>query len=208
MIKVVSFDIGGTLIKGINNNHSITMFSEMVNKDYHDVKYAYRDIFQKREGKFDELITLFCNRLNIKLTDEIIEFFKKNFNQECYFDKDSLNIIKKLKDMGYKVILFSNNSSMYPDNLDKEIYSLVDDIFYSHIIGYTKDESESYKYIENKLGFKPQEFLHIGDSFDNDYLYPRQNGWNALFYGNKEGIRCINKLDDIFKYLEKEDNYE
>ena len=201
MIKVVSFDIGGTLVKGVNNNKSIATFSEMVNRNYDDIKLAYRDIFQKREGTFDELINLFCKRLNIKLTDDIINYFKNSFNQECYFDKDSLNVLKKLKEMGYIVILFSNNSSLYPDNLDKKVYDIVDDIFYSNIIGHTKDEKESYQYIESKLGFKPNEFIHIGDSFDSDYLYPTQNGWNAVFYGKKDNVNCISNLMEIINYL-------
>ena len=203
MIKVVSFDIGGTLIKGVNNNKSVIEFSQMVKRDPKDIFLAYRDIFQKRVGTFDELINLFCERLNIPLTDDIINFFKNSLNQDCYFDKDSLEVLRKLKDLGYKVILFSNNSSLYPDNLDKEVYEIVDDVFYSNIIGHTKDEKESYQYIENKLGYKPEEFLHIGDSIDNDYLYPTQNGWNALFYGNKEEVKCISKLSDIIDYLAK-----
>ncbi len=203
MIKVISFDIGGTLIKGVDNKSSIIEFSKLINKSYDEILKAYRDIFQKREGTFDELVNLFCNKLNIKVDENIIDYFHNSFNQETYFDETTLPVIRKLKDMGYKVILFSNSSSLYPDKLDKEIYELVDDIMYSHKIGHTKDEKESYQYIEKKLGYKSNEFLHIGDSLDNDYLYPKKFGWNAIFYGNKDGIDCITNLNDIFKYLNK-----
>ncbi len=153
-IKVISFDIGGTLIKGVNNQYTMTEFSKITNRNYDDVKKTYQDIFQKREGSFDELVNMFCQRLNVEMNDKIRNFLFDNFNQECYFDKDSLPVIRKLKELGYKIILFSNNSNLYPDNLDKEIYTLVDNIFYSYQMGHTKDESESYQYIEKILGCK------------------------------------------------------
>lgn len=201
MIKVISFDIGGTLIKGVNNQYSMKEFSRITNRDYIDVKQAYQDIFQKREGTFDELVNLFCNRLNVTVNDNIKKFLLDNFNQDCYFDKDSLKVLRKLKELGYKIILFSNSSNLYPDTLDKEVYSLVDDIFYSYKIGHTKDESESYKYIENKLNCKPNEILHIGDSMENDYLNPIKNGWNAVYYGINKDVNSIEKLDEIINYL-------
>lgn len=204
MIKVISFDIGGTLIKGVNNQYTMTEFSKITNRDYYDVKKAYQDIFQKREGSFDELVNLFCQRLNIPVNEEINKFLLDNFNQDCYFDKDSLTIIRELKELGYKIILFSNSSNLYPDTLDKEIYDLVDDIFYSYKIGHTKDESESYRFIESKMKCKSNEILHIGDSLENDYLFPIKNGWNAILYGNNKDVKSLSNLSDIFEVL-KED---
>ena len=201
MIKVISFDIGGTLIKGVNNNYTMTEFSKITGCDYNDIKCNYRDIFQKREGTFDDLVNLFCKKLNIQETDELKKFLLNNFNQESFFDNSVIPIIKKLKELGYKVILFSNNSSLYPDKIPDEVKNLCDGLFYSYLMGHTKDESEAYKYIEDKLGCQSNEILHIGDSYDNDYLYPIKNGWNALLYGNKEGVNCISDFNEIFDYL-------
>ena len=204
MIKVVSFDIGGTIIKGNDDiQYSMDSLSHLTNKPRDEVKMAYRDIFQKRKGSFNDLVDLFCQRLNISVTNEIIEFFHGNFNQDSYLDKGIIDIVIKLKKRGYKVILFSNTSNLYIDKLGIDLKNLVDDIFYSYDIGYTKDEEESYKYIERKLGVFPSEILHIGDSLNNDYLYPVKNGWNALFYGYHDGVKCISKMEDIFNYLDE-----
>lgn len=208
MIKVVSFDIGGTLIKGVNNNYTITEFSKLANCDYNDIKCAYRDIFQKREGTFDELFSLFCQKLKIKETDAIKIYLKDNFNQDSYFDIDSIPIMQKLKDLGYKIILFSNNSSLYPDKIPDKVKEIVDELFYSHIMGHTKDESITYRKIEDKMGYKSNEFFHIGDSIDNDYLYPIKNGWHAVLLGDNDKVQCISSINEIFDYLDKINNEE
>ena len=106
--------------------------------------------------------------------------------------------------MNYKIILFSNTSSLYNNQLPKELLQFVDSIFYSYEIGYTKNEDESYKIVEEKLNIKPNEFLHIGDTLKSDYYCPIKNGWNALFYGDSEdsSINGISSLDQIFNYLE------
>lgn len=48
MIKVVSFDIGGTILKGPNNeNYTNKALASLINKDYNLIKNAYKNIFQK-----------------------------------------------------------------------------------------------------------------------------------------------------------------
>ena len=99
--------------------------------------------------------------------------------------------------------MFSNSCCLIKNNISDELKNLVDDIFYSYDIGYTKNEKESYEYIEKKLGYKKCEFLHIGDTLKSDYLSPIQNGWNALYFGstNDDNIDSIKSLKKIFKYL-------
>ena len=61
MIKVISFDIGGTLIeKDVNDSYSLNELSVLVGKDYNLVKKVYKDVFQKKKGSLFELTELFC----------------------------------------------------------------------------------------------------------------------------------------------------
>lgn len=82
---------------------------------------------------------------------------------------------------------------------------MVDNVFYSYNLGYTKEDNEIYKIIEEKIENKPFEILHIGDTILSDYLKPRENGWNTLYYGNQQdnNINSINDLNEIFNYLEE-----
>ena len=58
-----------------------------------------------------------------------------------------------------------------------------------------------YEIIENKLGYKANEFLHVGDNLNSDYYSPINNGWYALYYGNDSEVHSINNLNEIGSYL-------
>lgn len=206
MIKVVSLDIGGTLIKGKKSNYNLKALTDLINLPSEDVRKAYKDVFQKMNGDFDTLTNIFCERLNIEKTDELINFFKHLFldnNSDTISDKDT-KIIKKIKELGYKVILFSNSTALFKHSNDlNKILPYIDGIFYSYEMGYTKSDAESYRYIEQKLNVAPNEFLHIGDTLRSDYLEPINNGWNAIYYGSCDdnNVLQINDLEDILNYL-------
>ena len=67
MIKVVSFDIGGTLLKnedlGSQNQYGLKELTKLLNLPYENVRDAYKGVFQKTKGNFNELVENFCNRL-------------------------------------------------------------------------------------------------------------------------------------------------
>ena len=114
-------------------------------------------------------------------------------------------LINTLKNEGYKIILFSNSCCLLNNNAINDIVDCVDGVFYSYDIGYTKDDKESYKYIEEKLGVKPSEILHIGDTLKSDYYMPKSNGWNVLYYGKTDdaNIDSISSLTDLYGILIK-----
>ena len=207
MIKVVSFDIGGTLLRENNEdaaNYSIKALTELVGLDKELVRDTYKEVFQKTKGTFKALVNDFCKRLDIPVTKELATFFKNKFNvPDERITKKDLELIKTIKNKGYKVILFSNNCCLIKSTLKDQVKDLVDGIYYSFDLGYTKSDKESYQYIEKELKCKPNEFLHIGDTLKSDYLKPISFGWNALFYGTSEDkdIKCITDLKDILKYL-------
>jgi len=213
MIKVISLDIGGTLIKGEPSKYNLKSLTNLIDLPKDKVRTIYKDVFQKMNGDFDTLTSLFCERLKIEKTDELINFFKHLFldnNGGIILDKDK-ETIKKLKEAGYKIILFSNSSSLFNHSNDLDgIKNYVDEVFYSYEIGYTKSDSESYRYIEEKLDVEPKEILHIGDTLKSDYLEPIKNGWNAIYFGqcDDKNIIQINNLDEILDYLNIKNKYK
>ena len=44
----------------------------------------------------------------------------------------------------------------------KDLFNLVDDVFYSYELGFTKDDKESYAFVLEKLNVKSKEILQIG----------------------------------------------
>lgn len=210
MIKVVSFDIGGTLIKNeeiIEKGLDLKSLSILLKLPYEDVRNTYKNIFQKTKGNFDELVSDFCKTLSIPVDKKVVDFFKKKFvnTGEKQIEKANIELIKEIKKQGYKVILFSNNCCLLENNINNKLNNFVDGIFYSYNLGYTKSDKESYKYIETQLNNMPEEFLHIGDTLISDYYEPIKNGWKAIYYGSTEDktIESITNLNEILDVLKK-----
>ena len=207
MIKVISFDIGGTILltKSISQ-YNLKALTELVNKPYDEVRNAYKNIFQKKKGTLEELVFDFTTTLNIINNQEIINFFKEKFsfkNNVTEYNKNIISLIKKLKEMGFKIILFSNSCCLLVNDLSDEILNNVDVIYYSYDLGYTKSDSMSYKIIEKKMNVLPNEILHIGDTLKSDYIKPIENGWNALYYGkiDDKNINNIENLEEILNIV-------
>ena len=71
MIKVVSFDIGGTLLEDSHdnpNNYNLKELAKIVNIPYENVRDVYKNVFQKSNGTLNELVGKFCNDLGISNT--------------------------------------------------------------------------------------------------------------------------------------------
>ena len=174
---------------------------------YENVRDVYKNVFQKSNGTLNELVGKFCNDLGISNTENLNNFFIGKFsdnNINNTISNDKITLIRDLKENGYKVILFSNSCCLLNNDAIKEIYDLVDGIFYSYDIGYTKDDKESYQYVEKTLNVKPAEILHIGDTLKSDYLKPVENDWNALFYGvsDDESVNCISSLMELYDFFD------
>lgn len=210
MIKVVSFDIGGTLLEDSHdnpNNYNLKELTKLVNMPYENVRDVYKNVFQKSNETLNELVEKFCNDLGISKTENLNNFFIGKFsnnNTNCKISNDKITLIKVLKENGYKIILFSNSCCLLNNDAIKEIYDLVDGVFYSFDIGYTKDDKESYRYIEKILNVKPTEILHIGDTLKSDYIKPIENGWNAVYYGKTgdESVNYISSLMELYDFFD------
>ena len=79
MIKVISIDIGGTLVRGPKKKHNYGLkdLTSLVELPYDDVRNAYKNIFQKERGSFEILVSKFCQTLGIKVNKELNDFFEK-----------------------------------------------------------------------------------------------------------------------------------
>ena len=188
-----------------SNGYGIKELTNILELPYEMVRKSYKHVFQTMKGDFKSLVDTFCSELKIECFPELEKFFVNKFSSEREkLAPDVVSLIKDLKVKGYKVILFSNSCCLINNGSIKDLLSLVDDVFYSYDLGFTKDDKESYASVLEKLNVKPKEILHIGDTLKSDYFKPLENGWNALYLGKCEdkNVKNITKLSDLYNYLD------
>lgn len=194
MIKVISVDIGNTLIF-FNKNKSLKELATYLNIDYSNFIEDYKNIFQKKNLSKNKLINMFCSKYLID-SKYLYDYFDDDI--EFIYNEELIEFFKTLK-YKYKIICFSNNNC-FNKKANLEIF---DKIYYSYEIGHTKDEEDAYRIIEKDLNVCSNEILHIGDSYTNDYINPIKYGWNALLYENNNKVK-----EEILKILKEGFNYE
>ena len=59
----------------------------------------------------------------------------------------------------------------------KDLFNLVDDVFYSYELGFIQDDKESYAFVLEKLNVKLEKMLHIRNTLKSDYFKLFQNEW-------------------------------
>lgn len=103
--------------------------------------------------------------------------------------KDGITTINGLKARGYLVGILSNWDSRLRLVLDElKFGALIDACFISCEIGFEKPDLRIFRYVENALGLKPSEILHVGNSLEHDADGARGAGWNYLLVQNSEAV--------------------
>lgn len=207
MIKVISFDIGGTLLTSKSiDEYTLKKLTELLDSPYEKVRSAYKNVFQKKKGSLNALVNYFCDELDIEINDKILSFFQEKFsskNNEYVLEENIETLIEKIKEKGFKIILLSNSCCLIKNSFSDNLLKNIDEIFYSYDYGYTKDEEEFYKIVQEKLNCKAEEILHVGDTLKSDYILPKKFGWNAIYYGEIDDpqVQSINELNEIINIM-------
>jgi putative hydrolase of the HAD superfamily len=107
------------------------------------------------------------------------------------------DLLRDLKARGYKLALLSNADARCRGILEKMgLAQYLEHILLSCELGYEKPDLRLFRRVEEVLGARPAEILHVGDSRRNDGEGPEAAGWRALVIG-----RDIDTLGSIRKIL-------
>ena len=103
------------------------------------------------------------------------------------------NTLHQLRRNGLQLAILSNNDSRLRQVLaDKGITPLFDKLFISEEIGCRKPSIEVFRHVEQTLGLKPIELLHVGDSPREDY-HGARNAVLINYPSEKELIEIFNE---------------
>lgn len=218
IVRAVSFDLWFTLIYEDETDEKMYTlirartlyrdFNRFKKVSMEDVMTAYESLkFAREYLSAESLVDLVALALGIKLSRGDLKKLSTNYvrstedftpkvNEEVY------EVIPKIKESGLKTAIVSNTS--FPkEGIEAMLRNLrlanyFDVIVSSSSLGYNKPSPKIYMYLARKLGMRPQEILHVGDSCINDVLGPTRVGLRAALYiGLREGkdVSLCSRLD-------------
>jgi putative hydrolase of the HAD superfamily len=205
-IKVVSFDVEGTLVTprfsesiwheampklyAEKNNLSLEQAKERIKKEYdrvgeyktewYDIKYWF-----KYFGFSDYQGLLNAHRREVFYYPEV---------------RDVLHSLGKK----YRLIVMSGSPREFLNILLADIEDYFSSIFSSISDCSDLKGPNFYLQVCRRLGIAPNEMAHVGDNRDFDYLAPRQAGIRAFYLdrdGKREGGDAVKDLRELWAHL-------
>ena len=167
-MKYFVFDLGGVLsvpmvskklYEQIEWKVSYDKFLDKFNNSAESIKVHKGEISTK---EFFEYLKRYMND-NITL-----EEFKNIYVNNNEFFNDTIETIKKLKNLGYKVYLLSNLKEIDYEKFIKHFdISIFNELFLSFKLGMLKPNDDIYQYVINKLNTKPENIYFFDDNKEN-----------------------------------------
>jgi putative hydrolase of the HAD superfamily len=164
-IKAIIFDYGGV----IANDYDELLIQDIADKfqiSYSETLNAINEIikpYQKGIISDEEFWKQFSKKVNKKLPRGYKSLWTDKYAVELT-DKNVLDLIKKLKTMGYKVALLSNTILPHVNfNQKYGYFDLFNPVILSIETGTRKPEEKIYQIVLKKLNLPPNECVFIDD---------------------------------------------
>lgn len=208
-IKVISFDMEGTLI---DHTYSNTIWDNDIPMLY--AKKNYIDIVESRRRVFSEYEAVGDSKPEWYDVGYWFDRFGLN-GDWCELAERRATVVKVYPEIDrvlrhlsklYPLIICSNTIRAFLDVQVKEIGN-----FFTHVFsapsdfGMVKKDTQFYEIILGLLDLKPDELVHVGDHYKYDYLSARELGIRAYFMDRScesSGRHIICDLEEFAAILE------
>ena len=177
MIRNIVFDLGGVIMT-ICQEEAIKRFKSIGLKNVEDYlnPYTQTDIFGDiEEGKIsaEQFRAKLSELIGKEVTYEECKFAWLGYRQDVPLR--NLDILRKLKAQGYKLILLSNTNPFMMswglsgefDGNGNSLESYFDSLYLSYKLGVMKPNKKIFQYIIDKEKIQPGESLFIDDGERN-----------------------------------------
>lgn len=189
MIKNIVLDVGGVIL----NDSAFSRAREKVNTaKLRENKVSFSKCLL---GKMEvyEFVDILRN-FGKEYEEYASVLSPENYEKNLPVINETVELLYKLKEEGYKLYIFSNITEPTLEYLKKkvDIESLIDDVVCSHIEHMMKPDKEFYERLIKKLNLNKEETIFFDDKLKN------------VEVGNSVGIKSVqfNSIDDILRNLE------
>lgn len=225
-IKAVFFDAADTLFyikEGLGNTYAAPARKYGIDPDPKELRKAFGKYFpeapplafeaenkeelQSLEKKwwYDVVHKVYTD---IGMFDEFDNYFHDLFEvfrtSAWEIFPETKEVLTRIKTRGYKIIVVSNfDSRVYDVCSGMDILDHFDDFVISSESGYAKPSIEIFQLALQRNGLMPDECVHIGDNYMNDFVCPTSIGMNAIFLDrdNEHPDKSISKIKDLNELL-------
>ncbi|MEO0255032.1 MAG: HAD family hydrolase [candidate division WOR-3 bacterium] len=232
-IKVITFDYWDTLvpideekIKKMREERAKEVVGFLKEKgysfSYEEVKEISSKVWElyrvnpinNKEVTLNIMVEEILKNLKIRKSKKMVESLVKIYEEYLYkaglsVDKEVIEVIKILKERGFKLGIVSNTPG---GNVEKKILedagisSFFDIMLFSSFEGVRKPHPEIFMKVINFFKIKPEELLHIGDTPELDIEGPLKIGarailWNPKGKKVKEDIISINNWKELINFV-------
>lgn len=186
MIKLVSFDLGGTLVysRGKSQN-KFDLLAKQIGVPCKNLKDFLKPIIYCKKLSQEQIIDLLQKEFLVKIQNKNIlsEIFESKKTHYVY--KDTFEILKKLKNKNFKIAIVTNQNC-FNKIMQFEFFDLVDYFVSSLDVGVCKPNSAIFEHLSKIANVRPDEILHLGDNINSDYYGAKNAGcYSVLIDRNK-----------------------
>jgi epoxide hydrolase-like predicted phosphatase len=222
VLRAVVFDFGGTLFYEEPAEHIMRDLQRILRRD--EIPY-YQDVYKFLGLRFDnvceaslEAVAYYYaslegrGRVNLRRARELEEVLSRVLSEHLKPIDGTKEVIKELKERGYKIAIISNASSQraVEHAIEREgLADLVDAVVTSRLVGVRKPDPRIFLYTLGLIEIRPSEAVFVGDREYEDVCGAKGVGMKAVHLVPK-GIKpspCadahITSIVEVLKALER-----
>ncbi len=204
MVKAIIFDVWGTLVEtGVKPSPSKQVkYFLRARERFGDFIVKFEKSFMTQEYEsLQEAFEQVVKEMDLRIPDFVYEKLVGMWNKNAILAKpydDSEEVLKELKDKGYKLFIIANIDKFSYEQLKQKMdFSIFDGVYLSYESGLLKNDKESYEAIlkDNKL--KKDDVLMVGDSIVSDIKSAENAGITGLLIDRRETRDYENKVKSL-----------
>ncbi len=221
-VRYVFFDVGGTLLQAETPaadifRRALAARGHLLDREKiaqllrtpESIVSLIRPLPADRAADYYRLVnTRVVEHLGFEADDAMLDEIHAAFNQPVAWRlyPDVLGLLKELRKAGYRLGVISNASHDLPDVLRKiGIAAHLDTITYSFDVGAEKPNVRIFRRALAQAAATPETSVHVGDSYEADYLGAREAGMHAVLLCREakppEPCPSIRSLAELRRFL-------
>lgn len=192
MIKVVCFDLGGTLLES-DQPGFCTRISAALGISINDMRPQLGRHFLTRERAQAEALEEFCAEMKVEGVGRLASALETPPRRVSLY-ADALHALDALR--GYRLGVISNVTPWESADLAAlGIGHYFECVLYSFKCGLTKPDARVFREAERRLDAPPSQSVFVGDSPISDVRGAQEAGWRAVYLRRPTPFRASPRVE-------------